>query len=719
MAKKFNTTLNLDDLESLGDLLKEQENNEKKQQKKKKAIKEQADEQLSNNGHNTVAKMGTVGTTEQPSGAEATEKTHSQSNKEDKNGTNRRKNPQKYNRKNKKHNLPVEQYQSMPIFQRLAYKGKVRDYDAVALAFLANNLKKQHPEMSAKDILQNQIEFYLTIQKEAAKSARDLGDGEKRAEAIEHLRDFRKSKSAELVQTPTTKDIDDTIDDVYEYVYNFHMKLPKELTQKEYSEKLKSVPEGLERKDVDSNVSFSTPKFESHKEFLHFALNVDLEPELFDELVEFAKNHPCLYAAPKNLRDAYNKPDSLHIWILPDKQDEAQRLLQEIAKKHHRNRGDDVVIGEKIADGLFHVEENPEEYAKSVLTEMFNKTTTQLNTIFENDKKQEEERKKQEEKQEGRITINEIPSSNELNARLKQEDKKEEESQVTNSEDSASISATPAAQAQSPANPAAQAQSPASAASSQQQGKTAQLSQPADQAQPSQPADQAQSPAIPAATNSAPISSEDTSTTEEDDDYKAYWRKYANSVAVKLRGKMEEDTSASTFEAKVTTDNDTTYISASSKSNVSLGAQKKDGTSTVPDQKVFDELALKSKDCGINFGNIKTPEFKARLMIACLKNGVEMSGQPKLDDEFLNSLDVNGESAQYLKIWLNKQNNQQQSPSTESDIQKRVAKAKGMLPKENLSDTSQTTEQQSVKLLPASSKAQPSQHIPRYTGNQQ
>ena len=293
--------------------------------------------------------------------------------------------------------------------------------------------------------------------------------------------------------------------------------------------------------------------------------------------------------------------------------------------------------------------------------EDFLDSAEKLESLFENEKKRKEDRKKQkEERKEKPLTIAEI-SPKQIE---KQNNKNKEKKEENEKEKGAPVVATP---------------------------------QPTAQAQSSQPAAQAQSPAIPAATNSAPISSEDTSTTEEDDDYKAYWRKYANSVADKLGGKMEEDTSASTFEAKVTTDNDTTYISASSKSNVSLGAQKKDGTTTVPDQKVFDELALKSKDCGINFGDIKTPEFKARLMIACLKHGVEMSGQPKLDDEFLNSLDANGESAKFLKAYKNKQNNQQQSPSTESDIQKRVDVAKEKLKGNSSPDTSQTTEQQSFE----------------------
>jgi len=910
--------------------------------------------------------------------------------------------PKKQNPRNKHRNnpdLPVKQYQSMSILKRLAYKGKVRDYDAVALALLARNLKKQHPEMSAEDILQNQIEFYLAIQKEAAKSARALGDSEKRAEAIKHLQDFSKKKSDELVKTPVTQAINETIDDIYDYVYDFHMKWPDGLSQKKYSEKLNCVPEGLERGKTADNVSFSTPGFKENQSFLHLALNVDPEPGLFDELVTFAEKYPCLYIAPKNLRDAYSKPDSLHIWILPDNQDEAQRLLQEIAKKYHRNRGDDVVIGKKIADGLFYAEENPKEYAKSVLTEMFNKTTTQLNTIFENEKEREEKNRRHREEEKKR---KEEERKQRETERQQKEEKKEEEkrkpkeapkkttidvgelSPVSLQAINANNKPEPEPKPEPQPNPEPEPESESKPKSNPKpeleskpkrnnfgiidigtnaakcdlffgdrekpfealrnesiniadedsvvdaveklfnqatKGKgiepkrmfivateglraspnseniirkiNAKINRQVHIISPEREAYYAilgglnaipdrknlpqyvlfiesgggsteislvntQKPGIPViSTISLPLGSkkhlidndsektqklvtdkikefkdkitqkginlsslgvvinsgtasrilwnknhndgeayntkqvtkklynmsfadfsnevktllDDLKTDEQkvktqfnlsdghmsgfaghayvldyimselsnqfsddikqcnvlstygglkdgaiqkiayldeknkspeeieqdmfgkeseenkeskketpskpilaaansdnneatiqdnDNNYKSYWREYARNMATKLNGTMEEDKDAQNFEAKVTTNNDITFISASSKHNVSLGAQKKDGSATVPDQKFFDELALKAKDCGINFGNIKTPEFKARLMIACLKNNIIMIGQPKLDEEFLNSLDAEGKSAKYLKAWQNKQNTQQQ-----------------------------------------------------------
>ncbi len=175
---------------------------------------------------------------------------------------------------------------------------------------------------------------------------------------------------------------------------------------------------------------------------------------------------------------------------------------------------------------------------------------------------------------------------------------------------------------------------------------------------------------------------------EEDnnDDFKKTWREFANKVAQKLEGKMEEDVSSKNFEAKITAAETTTYVKATAKDRVAIGAQRSDGSPTIPEQKVFDELAIKSKDDGINFGNIQSPEFKARLMIACLKNDVKMTGQPKLDEAFLSSLDANGESAKYLKAWQNKTSLEQDQPQTTTDnkeIEKRIEADRQRLSPEN------------------------------------
>ncbi|MBR6663874.1 MAG: hypothetical protein IKL33_03500, partial [Alphaproteobacteria bacterium] len=75
--------------------------------------------------------------------------------------------------------------------------------------------------------------------------------------------------------------------------------------------------------------------------------------------------------------------------------------------------------------------------------------------------------------------------------------------------------------------------------------------------------------------------------------------------------------------------------------NLSMGASNSDGENIIPDQKRFNDiadLALQNNQI-INFGNIKTPEFKARLLLATMQKGLKTQNAPELTTEFLNSID--------------------------------------------------------------------------------
>lgn len=143
------------------------------------------------------------------------------------------------------------------------------------------------------------------------------------------------------------------------------------------------------------------------------------------------------------------------------------------------------------------------------------------------------------------------------------------------------------------------------------------------------------------------------------------WSEFSHKVATKLNGQVaEENTQAQKFVAKIEHPQGSVSITAISTNRVSIGAKDPQGKPTVPDLKVFQELAQKAlnEDSDINFGNIKTPEFKARLLIACMEKGVKTNGEPKLADEFLNSIDPT--SASRLRILQNKQNTQNQPTPT-------------------------------------------------------
>ncbi len=160
---------------------------------------------------------------------------------------------------------------------------------------------------------------------------------------------------------------------------------------------------------------------------------------------------------------------------------------------------------------------------------------------------------------------------------------------------------------------------------------------------------------------------DDTSLPPKDNDnFSKSWGEFTDTVAKKLEGgkvtsKKYEN---SKFTAEIEHSKGNVSITATTDDHVSLGAKDTDGKPVAPDLKVFQALAQKALDEGsiINFGNIKTPEFKARLLIACLEKGVEIKGKPKLTDEFLNSIDP--ASAKRLRILQNKQNTQSQPTPT-------------------------------------------------------
>lgn len=114
------------------------------------------------------------------------------------------------------------------------------------------------------------------------------------------------------------------------------------------------------------------------------------------------------------------------------------------------------------------------------------------------------------------------------------------------------------------------------------------------------------------------------------------------------------------FQAQIKEQSGTvTNIEATSLYNLSASAVDKNGNPQVPDMETFrDMVALaRSNNSFIEFGNIKTPDFKARLMLACLEAEPEMrmEGAPQINDEFLSSLSPEIRSALEAAIAKKKQ----------------------------------------------------------------
>lgn len=159
-------------------------------------------------------------------------------------------------------------------------------------------------------------------------------------------------------------------------------------------------------------------------------------------------------------------------------------------------------------------------------------------------------------------------------------------------------------------------------------------------------------------TNVVDSSQELPPNTEANDEFKQPWRTFAKNIAQKMKWQYEEDEKDINFRAKLKTeDGACTFVNASSKNNVSLSAKDKNGKSKIPDMVVFKELVAKAKKDNktISFGNIKSPEFKARLLAAAMTSNppVKTIGAPELNDEFLNSIE--NQTAMLLKTLQNKQ----------------------------------------------------------------
>lgn len=145
---------------------------------------------------------------------------------------------------------------------------------------------------------------------------------------------------------------------------------------------------------------------------------------------------------------------------------------------------------------------------------------------------------------------------------------------------------------------------------------------------------------------------------ETDDSFKQPWREFAQNVATELGATYEEDKKETNYKATLKhQDGSRTQIEASSANNVALSAKDKDGNKTVPELEVFKKLVEKAQKEGqtINFGNISTPEFKARLLIACIESNppIKTKNAPAVTDDFLNLID--NSSRCRLKILKNKQ----------------------------------------------------------------
>ena len=130
---------------------------------------------------------------------------------------------------------------------------------------------------------------------------------------------------------------------------------------------------------------------------------------------------------------------------------------------------------------------------------------------------------------------------------------------------------------------------------------------------------------------------------ENNKDFKKALREIFQPSAEKKQSEYWEDIKAPEYHAEITHKNGSVdKIVAANANSITLSAKDKDGNTKMPNMQRFYDIVAFAKKQGtiIEFGDIKSPDFKARLMLACIeaKPAMQMVGAPKLDDEFLQTI---------------------------------------------------------------------------------
>lgn len=125
--------------------------------------------------------------------------------------------------------------------------------------------------------------------------------------------------------------------------------------------------------------------------------------------------------------------------------------------------------------------------------------------------------------------------------------------------------------------------------------------------------------------------------------YKTQLRGILRDSAEKEHLEYNEEQQSKGFKAELkAADGSKTTIEANNSQQISLMAHNEKGEKVVPPFRRFMDIVsyAQLRHSSVSFGEIKTPEFKASLMIACLKAQppVRMKGAPKMTEEFLNLL---------------------------------------------------------------------------------
>lgn len=126
-------------------------------------------------------------------------------------------------------------------------------------------------------------------------------------------------------------------------------------------------------------------------------------------------------------------------------------------------------------------------------------------------------------------------------------------------------------------------------------------------------------------------------------DEKSFYRAYFKLVAKKNYLEYNEDENSPIYKVSLKEQSGAaTHISINNSRNIIMKATDTNGQPKVPDYDRFDDIVRMTKEQGcnvINFGNISSNEYRARLYLACLKANMRMKNAPELNAEFWASVD--------------------------------------------------------------------------------
>ena len=127
-----------------------------------------------------------------------------------------------------------------------------------------------------------------------------------------------------------------------------------------------------------------------------------------------------------------------------------------------------------------------------------------------------------------------------------------------------------------------------------------------------------------------------SSLSTQDKKHTVHIRHYYKKIAKEEKSQYIEKEDSPYYQATIQRNNgEKLHIQATNTNSIGLTAQDKHGKKKIPDYEDFNKLVLfaKEQEQVIEFGNIKSEEFKARLFLACIENNVSLTQIPQIDME--------------------------------------------------------------------------------------